>query len=75
MSTPAQDRDLDFGHSVVRTDGRLMILSTCTRCNQDRLVSMHDGSLEAWETNHRCSEAAARRSIAGDQGQTMEQCG
>jgi hypothetical protein len=43
-----------FTRSLVRTELRLMILSTCLTCGEGRLVSSADGSLDEWEDGHEC---------------------
>jgi hypothetical protein len=45
-----------FTHSIIRTDLRLLILSTCTACGRGKLVSNLDGSLIGWETSHQCEK-------------------
>lgn len=70
MGLSAKNPAPTFSRSVIRTEGRLMILSTCTRCNQGHLVSAHDGSLEAWEENHDCCAARTQLIVDSKQGQT-----
>jgi hypothetical protein len=52
----ASAQPLRFHHLPVRVNGHLLIKSECVRCGQSRVVSAADGSLEAWETTHRCNE-------------------
>lgn len=49
-----------FRHSQIRTEGRLLIQSTCGRCGKSKIVSHHDGSLEQWEDGHRCEPDKGR---------------
>jgi hypothetical protein len=43
-----------FTHAPMRTETRLMILSVCIKCGLSKLVSVQDGSLEKWESGHKC---------------------
>jgi hypothetical protein len=56
MFSAVENQSIPFAHSVIRTDGRILILSTCPRCEKGRLVSLCDGSLKEWETTHHCLE-------------------
>jgi hypothetical protein len=68
MGMSAIDPAPVFTHRVIRTEGRLLILSTCTLCGEGNLVSAHDGSLAFWEQNHRCCEARSLEVVRSDQG-------
>jgi predicted nucleic acid-binding Zn-ribbon protein len=69
-----------FTHAPIRTDTRLMILSVCIKCGFSKLVSVQDGSLEKWETGHKCknqSQSDLRSSPEGparaqDENRKME---
>jgi hypothetical protein len=37
-------------------DDRLVIRSTCKNCGAFRFVSVRDGSLEKWESEHKCPD-------------------
>jgi hypothetical protein len=37
-------------------DGRIVIKSTCKACGAFQLVSIRDGSLDKWESEHRCPD-------------------
>jgi hypothetical protein len=43
-----------FVCSPVWESGRLMFRTACTRCGADRVVSLADGSLQQWVTEHAC---------------------
>jgi len=51
---PDSPADRPFARSMVKSDGRLLILSTCMRCGKGKLVSSHDGTLLDWEIHHQC---------------------
>jgi hypothetical protein len=51
-----------FDHLHIKTEGRLLIQSTCKGCGKSRIVSKHDGSLEQWEDGHRCEPNQAKAS-------------
>lgn len=58
MSRPAENPSpVAFARSVIRTDGRLLILSVCSRCEKGTLVSRADGTLDKWENSHRCNQS------------------
>jgi hypothetical protein len=48
----------DFRRTHFRTEERVLIQSTCKTCGKSQLVSSTDGSLQKWESNHDCKEAA-----------------
>ena len=48
----------DYAHAPVRTETRVLILSTCKKCGASKMVSVADGSLERWEEQHQCKRAA-----------------
>jgi hypothetical protein len=35
-------------------DGRVVIKSSCRKCGESKLVSIRDGSLAKWESQHVC---------------------
>lgn len=41
-----------FSYSLVRSDGRTLLESTCKKCGESNIVSRLDGSLEEWEKKH-----------------------
>ena len=48
----------DFENAVAyEDDDRLVIRSTCRKCGAYRFVSVRDGSLDKWESEHRCPDA------------------
>jgi hypothetical protein len=47
------DRSFD-NDQAYDEDGRIVIKSTCKNCGAFRLVSVRDGSLELWESQHEC---------------------
>ena len=50
-----------FDHSHARAEDRLLVKSTCKRCGMFKLVSVHDGSLEKWESSHKCENVVSTR--------------
>lgn len=57
-----------FTHTLVRSGRRLLIESACALCGESRLVSRHDGSLEAWESAHRCEAERLPKKDCGAAG-------
>jgi hypothetical protein len=53
-----------FERTPFKTHGAAIILSKCNRCGARRVGSFADGSLNAWETSHRC-ESANTVTVAG----------
>jgi hypothetical protein len=47
----------NFSHTPVKTEARLLIVSTCRKCGASKLVSQFDGSLKQWEDGHECRNA------------------
>lgn len=41
-----------FSHTLVSTERRLLIQSTCRECGATKLVSHADHSVEEWEEKH-----------------------
>ncbi len=48
-----------FTHMPVKTEARLLIVSTCQKCGASKLVSSFDGSLQRWEDGHKCLTLAS----------------
>jgi hypothetical protein len=49
-----------FENTLARDDeGNVLIESTCKRCNDSRVVSVRDGSLNRWESTHTCAASSA----------------
>ena len=59
MNSERPEKLNPFRHIHIRTEGRLLIQSTCKGCGKSRIVSKHDGSLEQWEDTHQCEENKA----------------
>lgn len=52
-----------FENKLARDEeGNVRIESICKRCGDSQVVSVRDGSLESWESNHTCAAAAATQS-------------
>jgi hypothetical protein len=43
-----------FNREITRRGSFFLILSTCMRCGERRLVSKIDGSVFDWEEQHQC---------------------
>jgi len=51
-----QQTNHDFANAPAYDgDGRLVIKSTCSGCGAFQFVSVRDGSLRKWESQHECS--------------------
>ena len=48
-----------FDHRLAHEGERTMIESTCKECRVSRLVSVLDGTLERWESKHKCQAKGA----------------
>ncbi len=49
----------NFNHDMARdVDGRIRVKSTCKQCGAYKLVSVRDGSLARWESQHVCPRSA-----------------
>lgn len=46
-----------FDRMVVKTHGPAFILTKCNKCGVRRVGSFADGSLQRWESTHRCQPA------------------
>lgn len=45
-----------FNDIPLRTETRLLILSTCKKCGEAKLVSSYDGSRQQWQNHHQCKD-------------------
>jgi len=48
-----------FEHELTRSEGRVLLRSTCRHCGASKVVSRADGSLEEWESEHGCESRGA----------------
>jgi hypothetical protein len=51
QTNPKFNNDPAYGE-----DGRLVIKSTCKSCGASQLVSVRDGTLAKWESQHECPD-------------------
>jgi hypothetical protein len=58
LPSDTQDGKARFTHTEERFGKRILIVSTCNECGAANIVSRYDGSLEAWERNHKCEKRA-----------------
>jgi len=56
MKDETPEKARSFTRMPIRTEGRLLIQSTCDQCGRSSLVSDHDGSRETWEDGHSCEQ-------------------
>jgi hypothetical protein len=52
-----RDSRNQFKETLLITETRMLILSTCKKCGAAKLVSAYDGSRKEWQDNHKCKEA------------------
>jgi hypothetical protein len=52
-----RDSHNQFKETLLKTETRMLILSTCKKCGAAKLVSAYDGSRKEWQDNHKCKEA------------------
>jgi len=43
-----------FSFVPIRTEGRLLLQSTCLKCGASKLVTLSDDSLDKWIKGHTC---------------------
>jgi hypothetical protein len=52
-----RDSRNQFKETLLITETRMLILSTCKKCGAAKLVSVYDGSRQEWQDGHKCKEA------------------